>query len=401
MRCGVVLFDSANNIVAGDKTFVSLDNGWASVGGALAVRIQRIHDLASDVLWITNLTEEQFYRAQLFKHPNYRHEGYLRATLRHIYSELGLDPLFVSPDVVASALATVAQRVLDAAAGYGVTPRTRSRALNEDFATAIGAPRSQIPTEFYSMFEGSAQHVYVRPVQENRYLNNSLTLTLRRNRLVHARELLSLSVPPDAHWEYIPRDMLPTSKSAIESMLSQANTAFLVNCEVSGVNPMVADVFSVGGGSKTIRNWLTDIEWKTAREWADIEYNGVLICATSSFVVPQLAALPAGDYTPLSFTSCLIAEQIWTAMTMKLGTRNDHRFTAAAAWIRAMDRMSMFSYAQKLHARGLTVWGYGGGNVVVQYPEGGLRHALDVSTDSGLLIPSSKLLEARRPAAGG
>lgn len=56
----------------------------------------------------------------------------------------------------------------------------------------------------------------------------------------------------------------------------------------------------------------------------------------------------------------------------------------------------MFSHAQRLHAKGSIVWGYGGGNVVVLYPEGGLRHALDVSTDIELLPPASKLLEASR-----
>lgn len=399
MRCGVVLFDSANNISIGDKTFASLDNGWASIGGETATRVTSIHDLSSDVLWVTNLTEEQFYRATLTNHPNFRSEGYLRSTLRHIYSELGVDPVHVSPDIVASVLATVVQRTVDfARSKYGV--KVRSKALNDDFAAALGAPRSQIPPEMYEMFEGSAQHSYVKAVVTNNYLNNGQALTLRRNRLVHARALMSMPVPPDAQWEYIPRNKLPATKADIESMLEQAGTAFLVCCEVKNVNPMVADVFNIGSGARTIRNWLTDIEWKCARQWAEVEYNGVLLCGAASACVPQLNALPTDSYAPLSFTSCLAAEQIWTAMTMKRGGRDESRYTAAAAWFRAKDRMEMFNFAQTLHGKGLTVWGYGGGNVVVIYPEGGLRHALDVTTDIGLLAPASKLLEARRDQPG-
>jgi hypothetical protein len=399
MRCGVVLFDSANNISVGDKTFASLDSGWASIGGEPAVRVSSIHDLSSDVLWITNLTEEQFYRAALTNHPNFRSENYLRSTVRHIYSELGVDPLYVSPDIVTSVLATVAQRVIDfAKARYGVNPRSKN--LNEDFAHALGATRSQIAKDMYSMFEGSAKHSYVRTVVINSYLNNGQALTLRRNRLIHARELLGTAVPPDTQWEYIPRNKLPANKADIESMLEQCNTCFLVRCEVRNVSPMVSDVFSIGSGAKDIRDWLTDIEWRHAREWADVEYNGLLLCTAPSEMLPQAKLLPGGDYAPLSFTSCIAAEQIWTAMTLKRGVRDEQRYTAAAAWLRARDRTVMFSYAQKLHAKGLIVWGYGGGNVVVLYPEGGLRHALDVTTDIGLLAPASKLLEARRDFSG-
>ncbi|MEM8515166.1 hypothetical protein RCH14_004526 [Massilia sp. MP_M2] len=395
MRCGVVLFDSANNITIGDKTFASLDNGWASAGGDQAVRISSIHDLSSDVLWVTNLTEEQFYRATLMSHPNFRSEGYLRSSLRHIYSELGVDPQFVSPDVVASTLATVVQRTVDLACNrYGVRPR--SKALNEDYAYVLNAPRSQLPAEIYGMFEGSAQHSYVRTVATNNYLNNGQTLTLRRNRLIHARELLSMPVPPDTHWEYIAKDRLPASKRGIESLLSQSETAFLVCCEVKRISPAIAEVFSVGSGARTIRNWLTDVEWRRIYEWAEIDYNGLLLCGTPSAPVSQHSLLPSGEYAALSFTCGLTAEQIWTAMTMKRGGRDDHRYTAAAAWFRAADRMAMLSYAQKLHSRGLNVWGYGGGNVVVMYPEGGLRHSLDVITDIGLMAPANKLLEARR-----
>ncbi len=397
MRCGIVLFDSANNVSIGDKTFASLDAGWACVGGQSPHRISSIHDLDSAVLWITNLTEEQFYRAKLAGNVNFRSEGFFRSTLRHIYTELGVDPQFISSDVVAAVLATIAQRVLDESlTRYKVNPR--SRALNEDFASALSAPRSQIASDMYELFEASAQHAYVRAVQSNTYMNQGATLTLRRNRLTHAREILNSPVPPDAPWDYIPREKLPASQSDIESMLEQSNTAFLVRCNTRNVNPLVADVFSIGSGAKVIREWLTDIEWQQAREWADIDYLGLLLCRAPSAPIPQAEALPSGQYAPLSFTTGLIAEQVWTAMTMRQRTsRNDAgRYTAAAAWFRSMDRVSMFSYAQQLHAKGLTVWGYGVGSVVIRHAEGGLRHALDVSNTIGLLPPASKLVEARR-----
>jgi hypothetical protein len=391
----VILFDSANNVAIGDKTFTSLEGGWASLAGERAVRVSSIHDLSSDALWITNLTEEQFYRATLTAHPNFRSDGYFRSTLRHIYSELGVDPLQVGPDTVVAVLASIAQRLLDlSAARYGV--KIRSKGLNEDFALALGAPRSTLAPEIYGLFAGAAQHAYVRAVATHSYVHNGQTLTLRRNRLLHARELLSAPVPPDAPWEYVPRSKLPVAKADVEGMLEKTSSAFLVRCEVKNISPLIADVFSVGGGARMIRDWLTSIEWERARQWGEIDYKGVLLCSAASAALPQVAKLPAGDYAPLSFTLGLAAEQIWTAMAMKRGPREDLKYTAAAAWLRAQDRMLMLAYAQRLHEAGLLIWGYGGGNVVVMVPDGGLRHALDVTTDTGLLAPANKLLEARR-----
>jgi hypothetical protein len=401
MQSGVVIFDSATNITAGDKTFASLDSGWASTGGNTAIRITSIHDLDSAVLWITNLTEEQFYRAGLAGHVNFRSESYLRSTLRHLYTELGIDPQYVSPNIVASVLSTIIQRVIEQAkTKYQVTPR--SMALNIDFAAALNAPISQIAPDIYQLFEASAQHAYVRTVQTNAYLSQGAALTLRRNRLTHARDLLALPVPPDTQWEFIARDKLPANQQEIEAMLERLTTAFLVRCNARNINPLVAEVFSVGSGAKVIRDWLTDIEWRQAREWAEIEYNSLLLCNAESEVMLQARALPEGQYAPLSITCGLLAEQIWTALARKQrGTRGEAgRYTAAAAWLRALDRALMFGYAQQLHAKGLTIWGYGGGNVVLRYPEGGLKHALDVSTDIGLLVPSSKLIEARRSSTG-
>jgi hypothetical protein len=395
MRCGVILFDSANNISVGDKTFTSLEGGWASLAGERALRVTSIHDLSSDALWITNLTEEQFYRATLTAHPNFRSDGYFRSTLRHLYSELGVDPLQVGPDIVACVLATVAQRLVDlAAARYGV--KIRSKGLNEDFALAMGAPRSTLAPEIYGMFAGAAQHAYVRAIATHSYVHNGQTLTLRRNRLLHARELLSVPVPPDGPWEYVPRNKLPAARADVERLLERTASGFLIRCEVKNISPLIADVFSVAGGARAIRDWLTAIEWQRAKQCGEIDYKGLLVCAAASSVLPQAAQLPAGEYAPLSFTYGLAAEQIWTALAMKRGPRDDLRYTAAAAWLRAQDRMAMFSYAQRLHEAGLLVWGYGGGNVVVMVPDGGLRHALDVSTDIGLLAPANKLLEARR-----
>jgi hypothetical protein len=395
MRIGVVLFDSANSLSGGDQTFLSLDQGWASVSGEQALRISSHAELAQDVLWITNLNEEQFFRAKLQNSTIYRAEGFLRSSLRNIYSELGVDPRFVAHDDVVQALSTIAQRVVTYCED-NLHVNIRSKAFVDDVALAIGAPKPQVADEFKDIVESCAQFTYTRPVKANNYINNGQFLTLRRNRVVHARHLLSLPVPPDTGWEYISRQKLPVERSDIESMLEQLDRPFMVRCSLTNVNPMVAEVFTVVSGAQVVREWITDEEWRIARLWADIDYRALLLCNDAPVEIAQRAALPASPLAPMSYTMGLVSELIWNAMSTKRGFKDAASYTAAAAWLRARDRMVMFDYAERLHAKGLRIWGYGGGNVVVVYPDGGLRHTLDVSTDMGLVPPASKLLEAKR-----
>ena len=365
MRVGAILFDPNNNIVASDRTLVSLDSAWASIGGGQARRVQSIHDLPSDVLWLTNLTYNNFYRAGLQRHPNFRNEGWLRTLFNQLVAELGIDLNNVSPDITVSTIAAIAQRTVAVAKSrYEVHPK--SKRLNEDFAIAMGAPRSALPDMFYSHFGAGLP-----------------TVTVRRNRLRHAREVLATPVPTDTGWE-LEKAVAPDRN---DKWLESINTPFLVKCTVSNVKPMIAEVLSW--------EWLTDIEWRVVRQYGDVAVSAALICKNPAAPLPQAKLLPEGPLDELSFTYGLIAEQIWTAMTNKQHYKGDvSRYTAAAAWLRAADRMAMFDYAQKLYGRGLNVMSYGVGNVVLRYPENGLRRTLDIATDIGLMPPASKLAEA-------
>jgi len=92
---------------------------------------------------------------------------------------------------------------------------------------------------------------------------------------------------------------------------------------------------------------------------------------------------------------------MWTAFTNPMPYRlNETRWSVAAAWLRAADRLRMFDFAQKLHARGLTVSSYGVGSVVLRYPaSGGLQRTLAMASETGLLPPAKGMAQAARGAA--
>lgn len=390
MRVGAILFDPNNNIVASDRTVVSLDNSWASIGGGQARRVRSIHDLPSDVLWLTNLTYNNFYRAGLQRHPNFRHEGWLRTLYSQLITELGIDINNASPDITVETIAAIVQRVINVAQSqYNVRPKNKR--LNEDFAASIGAQRSSLPDIFYPFFDTVADHPSVSVIAATNYGAGLPTVTVRRNRLRHAREVLATHVPTDTGWE-LEKAVAPDRN---DKWLESINTPFLAKCTVSNVKPMIAEVLSWGSGSRDVREWLTDIEWRVVRQYGDVAVSAALICKNPAAPLSQSKLLPEGPLDELSFTYGLVAEQIWTAMTNKQHYKGDvGRYTAAAAWLRAADRMLMFDYAQKLYGRGLNVMSYGVGNVVLRYPENGLRRTLDIATDIGLMPPASKLTEA-------
>lgn len=393
MRAGAVLFDLDNFITANDGTSISLDRAWASVGGAPARRVQSLHDLDSDVVWYTNLNHNQMWQARLHEDPKVRTSGWLRTSLFQLTDELGIDAHAVAPDVAASALATLASRVIEVAErDYGVRPQSRYQ-LNEDFAARLNAPRSAIPDAFYdACFKDIAEHVTVTVVANQSHSAYSPTVTFRNNRVRHAREVLATPVPPDTGWR--------PYALAHEENLDDLRLPFLADCKITDVKPAVAEILSWGIGAKRQRTWITDIEWRVLRELATVQIKRVLVCDQPAEVLPQASIVPDYPHAELSVTAGLIAEQIWTALTMSRPYRGaDKRFTAAAAWLRSADRMRMFRFAQSLYAQGLHVSLYGVGNVVVRYPEGGLRRAIEIASGAGLLPPASKVSLAQRAAA--
>lgn len=394
MRVGAIIFDPNNKIFATDRNIVSLGNAWASIKGGQARRIQTVHELPTDVIWITSLHDTDFYRAGLQRHPNFRNSGWLRSQLHQIAAELGVDMHNAPPDVTASTIAAVAHRTVDIARSrYGVD--IKGNRLNDDFGVALGAPRSNLPDNHYPNFEQSAKHTTVTVIHTTNYNATANTVTVRRNRLRHAVEIMDTPVPPDTGWEH----EKSLGKDRTDHWLESVTTPFMVQCSIKNIDPMIAEILSWGSGAKNVREWLTDIEWRVVREHGDITVKSALICREPATRLSQASLLPNEPLAELSFTYGLIAEQIWTSLTSlqpyKTGAT---RYTAAAAWLRAADRMIMFDYAQKLYARNLNVGSYGVGNIVLKYPEGGLRRTLDISTDLGLMPPTSKFMEAAEGA---
>ncbi len=395
MRIGAIVFD-ANNISGSDRHVVSLAGGWASIGGTPARRIQGVSDLPSDVIWLTNLGYSDFMDAKLNMHANFRNESWLRTIFKQIADEFGLGLNTGKAKETAEVLALIAHRVVAySCKELNIQVKSHAR-LNDDYATAMGLDRCRIPESHYSTFETIAGHPYVTVIHNVSFGRGTANrMTLRCNRLTYARRMLSNKVPPDTGWELVKQKLT-------EAELERMDKPFLVRCRITNVKPIMAEALAWGSGSKLIREWLTDVEWRIVRQYADVELRAAMVCEQGYERLDGYAGmLPQGTGDELSYSLGLVAEQVWTALMNKQPRAGRLTgYSARAAWLRAIDRMQMFDYAQRMQSRrGVTLISYGMGNVVVRVPEGGVKNILDIAMDVGLMPPMAGFIEARTGAA--
>lgn len=396
MRIGAIVFDPSTVIGSGDRTVVSLTAGWASIGGTPARRIQGISGLPNDVIWLTNLSYAAFLAAKLNMHANFRNDGWLRTAFEQIATEFGLGRNTGKAKDAAEAIALVAHRVVAySCKELNVKILSHGR-LNDDFATAMGLDRCRIPEAHYSTFETIAGHPNVSVIQPVSFgRGTTSSTTLRSNRLAYARRMLAHKVPPDSGWVLAKQKLTETELESME-------LPFMVRCRITNVKPIMAEALSWGSGAKSIREWLTDVEWRVVRQYADVELRAAMVCEQGYESMERYAAmLPQGSVDELSYTLGLVAEQVWTALMNKQPrTGRITGFSARAAWLRAIDRMQMFDYAQRMQSRrGVNLIAYGMGNVTVRVPEGGIKHILDMAVDVGLMPPMASFKEARTGVA--
>ncbi len=396
MRIGAIVFDPSSVIGGSDRSVVSLTGGWASIGGTPARRIQGIAELPNDVIWLTNLGYTAFLAAKLNMHANFRNEGWLRTAFEQIATEFGLGRNTGKAKETAEVLSLIAHRVVAySCKELNIQVQSHAR-LNDDYATAMGLDRCRIPEMHYSTFETIAGHPNVSVIQSVSFgRGTASSMTLRCNRLAYARRMLSNMVPPDTGWELVKQKLT-------DADLERMEKPFLVRCRITNVKPIMAEALSWGGGSKLIREWLTDVEWRIVRQYADVELRAAMVCEQGYESLDSYAGmLPQGTVDELSYSLGLVAEQVWTALMNKqpcAGRING--YPARAAWLRAIDRMQMFDYAQRMQSRrGVTLISYGMGNVVVRVPEGGAKHILDMAVDVGLMPPMAGFIDARTGVA--
>ena len=388
MRIGVVVFDEHARTAFGDERLANPGQVWASVAGGSPFQVENMSsDLNNDVIWWTNLLYDDNRGGRLSRSGGFRHEAWLRCGFTSLMSELGLDLNGSNGPRTARVMATLGDRVVQLATKrFGISELHAYR-FNEDVANSITDARCRIPEQYWQVVDPIAEHGYVSTTCHSGMRENMSTITITRNRVRHARQVLATKLPDDEGWRL-------HEGSISEHNLEEMDTPFLVRCTVNGMDPIVEDILPIRSESNGIREWLTDVEWKKMREYANIKIGAVLFGDSSSVCLNN--AIPEDDLAELSFSQGLLAEQVWTGVASRK-RRNTGRwgFSAAAAWLRSADKMAMFEHVRYLHEQGVKVSHYGFGNMIVRYAQGELEHVIGTVIEAGLLPPLSKVQALR------
>ena len=373
-------------------------SGHASVNGTPATYVRQHSDLANNVIWITNGAFSQYITQGHRNVHNLRAPGFFRTQIPQIGADLGLDMHGVNAANVAPTISLIASRTFKLLAEcYEWKPNELANAdtLHENiksrFPRDSGLNNPALERALQAAFQTDSA------LSRADFIPNSVFLTMRINRMAHARRVMSCPVPDDA-WEYVPGVKLPdAAKDRLAFCLSHETPILAeVVVDMSRADSQYAALAAFGqkaSARMALREWVSHPELIWLARFAPVEIKSV-------FRAHHYKALPARMHLPeallsdplleLSYSAGLVAENHWFALASdeynKLTKRKS--VSTRAVWLRAADRALCFSLAKRAMDRGFTVTGYGSGAIRVRLQRSELLQALEFAIENQLVAPN-------------
>ena len=419
-RYGVVLFDDPENP----------GTGWASINGDASYQIRSMHDLPNDVIWITNLDFDNFRKSKVELNPWFRADSYLPVKIADVLAEWGLDPANTPLSATASFCSGVFQRIMgiawklirecnpDADRNKVFT----AGSLRDDLRHLI--PRLDFPSE-------EAWHVLQPKQAYKEFTQTSIRsprgaarVMLRRPRLAHALDVLTSPVP-SGEFSLVGKNLM-RGKGDRVNWIRDSQKPCLVNVTylglANGVSGDVQDIFAFGNaisnGPRINRTWLPHPEFMVMSTFSRLDVLGSWVgndyYTMNNGLAEPVRQFLSNRYSEMSWSAGVVAEALLRAACM--GPPFDRNMSAEerkvapkiswqGAWLRAADRMQMFTGAMSLHKDGFSVQSYGLGWIVCTATEDQMQDLMYKSMSLGLLprffdIPDGMFRQGNVPWSG-
>ena len=374
---GAVVFDDDKRPAA----------GWASVKGKEAFRVRGTGDLASDIIWWTNLDGQVFFAFGGLSAARMKRSEYLKPNMTQLHAELGLEIVRMPASRIAEITAEVFDRVMRLAQEHYGLDRPGDRTLAEDLFAKIVREDKPITPE---IDEALAQAYQAWVSCETAAPTGSKYTTFRRPRIAHSLDVL-MTPTPGEQWEFVDAARLPPESRRIDWLLAQ-NRPALVKASVKRVEHDVAPVIAFGGGQQKERSWMSHPELLYMSKFAKLKVEAAFLGAG---YVPQKVYSPPYTGAPvgvLSISVGIVMENYCVALSIARSYRRfkNERMTIhspRAVWFAASDRFHSLIPALMMHGSGFTVRGYGRGSVMLALQRGALRDARACAAAAGLLAP--------------
>jgi hypothetical protein len=377
--------------------------GWASIAGADAYRISSVGNLDNDTFWWSNLSFRAVHESNLHKTPYIKRTTYLNSWLQDgqvdICQGWGLLRRSHTEKSITEALSAIFDRVMRFTSEYYGLQYKRSVPMHDNLADELRC----------LMLPDKDPHINAEVDSAlwaaHQYFTYCLTPHFNRDEMVmvrfsvpavqYANEMLSSIVPTD-QVEYISGEQLPPSERRLDWVINHSRPA-LARVTVSNIHPDYVNVIAFANGAKSgsNRSWVSQPELLLLSKYAQVDINGLFLFGDyaelpESCQLPPLTAMQA--MTP---TAEILVTNHWLGLAKENCYRlepksTDHRAVSPrAAWLTAIDRFYMFTYALQLHRAGMVIRRYGAGAVTVMIPKHNYRDAYEIASAVGLIAPPS------------
>lgn len=385
-RYGVALFDNP-------KKYAS---GWAAVGdeiGAEPFSFQDTGELENNVIWITNIDKNTFFRCGLSKTPRFRHEYYLRTKLSSIVLELDIknEDLSIQAVKLASLVATVMQLTHYHVGMSGAPANTLATGLRQ-----VIQPDSQAVDNVLRDASKKASQSFVECVKSHELINKDYRITsLVFHRRSYAKLITSYKLPY-GEWLQAPSEVLAMSNRSMIEWVCKNDRPCLVKVRVLNINSSVNHLVNYGAGAGLVinrtdegkdwaglnqREWMTTPEINVMRKYMDLIVEDILI---GEGYVENPIRIP--KWGVLSYCAGIMCENMWVALTKDLSGSPGQN--PQSAWIHSIDRTLCFLAAKGLDLLANTsVQSYGYGRVTICIDNGGFRQVADLAVRMKMVAP--------------
>lgn len=383
-----------------------IGKGWASINGGKAFRINQAEDLDANIKWLTNLSEQNFFKSNAFKKNTLKHSGYLRTEVAQIMKELGLsnNKKYVIADVC-EIISGIFSKVMKLSIEFYSLSSFEEKDLASEIKNSLVQRDESVSTPIDEALSRAYQDLVIceKDVTPDK---DSVLVTLKRPRLFHAQKILETPIPiKDAKWSFFGKNDLPRTVEERVEFVSGLEKPYIAKINILSFNENEIHLdkllnlgMSMGENFKPKeRNWVSQVEFIYLVKMAQIDIEAVL--AADGYEDVPLKSDPLvklGELSDFSYSLGLLAECVYVGLSSRsvnLQTRRRTLVSPRACWFKSTDRFLSLTSALFLSHAGFKIVSYGTGGVTILLNKADIKKLIEIVPYAGVQMPGYLITE--------
>lgn len=384
--------------------------GWASIGGEESVRFNNIKELPKEVLWWSNLLQEEYW--QLGKYKKFKSALFFGIDFSTIFNENNNENQ--KPKNIAKIWSEVFSLVLDQLSFIVDEANIKMNFYEGNFYDFIKKEinmNSSIDSAFEKVLNKTYQEKIINQLPPD-IIKNKKIITLSKLRSVYFKDILTKSRYPSGSWVAVGDDKLPSEHSERKKFIEKNNQhPMLINIDKVKLNQGNSwrkdnSAYLFLGKKLNILNpesiWITREEYGFLKDQASFNIKNILVNQNYDKLKDNVFSkvLNDGTYFPNSITKQILISSYYYALTAKTrdgSSRVRFKITPKEIWVKVMDNMHCFVMADDFQKNDFPVVEYGNGEVSFLYdPKNvNIEKIIELSKKHGLVIPNQLIKDEK------